>query len=79
VGVADGGVGADVMIKRVRGLLGDGDEILRVFLGHGVVERVSGGDGADQDEHDQFHSLLAVIRSVEEADPGAGKINRQRM
>ena len=39
----------------------------------GVVERVGGGDGADQDQHDQPHALLPVVGAVEEADAGAGE------
>jgi hypothetical protein len=38
-----------------------------------VVERVGGGDGADEDEHDQSHALLPVIGAVRKADAGAGK------
>ena len=41
--------------------------------GDGVVERVGGGNGADEDEHDQAHALLSVVGAVEEADAGAGE------
>ena len=38
-----------------------------------MVERVGGGDGADEDEHDEAHALLPVVGAVREADAGAGK------
>ena len=38
-----------------------------------MVEGVGGGDGADEDEHDEAHALLAVVGAVEEADAGAGE------
>jgi hypothetical protein len=44
-----------------------------------VVERVGGGDGADEDEHDEAHALLAVVGAVEEADAGAGEDQQARM
>jgi hypothetical protein len=72
VGIAYGSVGADVFAEVSRPA-GDGDEILRVFVGDGVVERVGGGHGADQDEHDQAHAFLSVVGAVEEADAGAGE------
>ena len=38
-----------------------------------MVQRVGGGHGADQDQHDEAHAFLAVIGTVEEADAGAGE------
>ena len=38
-----------------------------------MVQCVSGGNCADQDEHDESHALLTVVRSVEEADARAGE------
>src|SRR5580698_7671613 len=73
VGVADNGIGADVFVDGVGGLLGDGDEILGILIGDGVVERVGGGNGADQDQHDQAHAFLSIVRAVEKADAGAGE------
>ena len=40
-------------------------------VGHRSVQRISGGHDADQDEHDQPHALLTVVRPVREADAGA--------
>ena len=36
-----------------------------------MVHGVGGGNGADQDEHDQAHALLSVVRAMEETDAGA--------
>ena len=47
-----------------------------IFM-HRTVQRVGGGHGADQDQHDQAHALLAVVGAVEEADQRAGD-NQQR-
>ena len=38
----------------------------------GAVQRISGGHGADQDQHDKTHALLTVVGTVREADAGAG-------
>ena len=38
-----------------------------------MVQRVSRGHGADEDEHDQTHAFLAVVRTVEETDASAGE------
>ena len=38
-----------------------------------MVESVGGGNGADEDEHDEAHALLAVVGAVGEADAGAGE------
>ena len=54
-------------------MLGDGDEILRILVGDGMVESVGGGNGADENQHDQAHAFLSVVRAVEEADAGAGE------
>ena len=43
------------------------------LIGDGVVESVGGGDGADEDQHDEAHAFLSVIGAVEEADAGAGE------
>ena len=47
-----------------------------------MVQRVGCGDSADEDEHNEAHALLSVIRAVEEADAGAGEhhegTNRER-
>ncbi len=40
---------------------------------NGVVQRISGRHGADQDQHDQTHALLSIVRAVGEADAGAGE------
>src|SRR5208282_4661947 len=73
VSVADRSVWADVFSKSVGGLLGNGDEILRVFVCNGVIESIGGGHSSDQNEHDQAHAFLSVVRSVEKADAGAGE------
>ncbi len=46
-------------------------ELLYLALGQSAVERIGGRHGADEDEHDQAHALLAIIRPMEEADQGA--------
>ena len=38
-----------------------------------MVERIGRRHRADQDEHDQAHTLLAVVGAVEKADAGAGQ------
>src|SRR5580698_8080868 len=70
--VANDGGRRDVMIQHVRSLGGDGDEILRLLIGDGVIDGVRGGYRADEDEHDEAHAFLAVIGTVEEADSRAG-------
>ena len=40
---------------------------------HRAVERIGRRHRADQDQHDQPHALLTVIRAMEEADAGAGQ------
>ena len=35
-----------------------------------MVQRVSAGHGADEDEHDEAHAFLAVVRTVEETGNG---------
>ena len=72
-GVADDGVGRDVVIEDLFGLLGDNSEVLDLAEADGVVEGVGGGDGADEDEHDEAHALLAVVGAVTEADAAAGE------
>ncbi len=61
-----------VAVENVPGLFGRGDEVLDLRGAYSVVERVGGGDRADENQHDQPHALLAVIGAVVEADPGAG-------
>src|SRR4029077_8350452 len=56
-----------------RSLLGDGDEILRLLEGDGMIQSVSRRNRADQDQHDQTHSLLTIVRSMEETDAGASE------
>ena len=79
VGDLGAGIGAETAVlvhmpvENAAGLLGGGDELLNIVGGDGVVERVSGGHGADEDQHDQAHALLAVVGAVEEADAGAGE------
>ena len=75
--IADHRIGGNVMVEDVGRLLRDGDEVLRLLGGDGVVQRVRGGDRADQDQHDQPHALLSVVRAVRKADAGAGE-NQQR-
>ena len=45
----------------------------RLAFRQGAVERVGRRHGADQDQHDQAHALLAVVRAVGEAHAGAGQ------
>ena len=60
---------------RQRGLClrGDRDELADVFLVHGAVQRVGGGNSAYQYEHDESHALLTVIAAVEKAHARAGQ------
>jgi len=58
--------------QRVRNLLGDGNEVEELIGADGVVEGVGCGHSADQDEHDETHALLSVVRAVREADTAAG-------
>ena len=39
----------------------------------GAVEGVGGRNGAYEDEHDEAHALLTVVRAVREAHAGAGE------
>ncbi len=48
-------------------------ELRHLVVRHGAVERVGRRHRADQDQHDQAHALLAVIRAMGEADTGAGE------
>ena len=63
------GLGCDDLARGVRVL----DEGLDLARGHRAVQRIGGRHGADQDQHDQAHALLAVVRAVEEADQRAGE------
>ena len=48
-------------------------------VGDGVVERVGGGHGADENEHDEAHAFLPVVGAVGEADAGAGEDEQARI
>ena len=63
----------DMAIENPPGLLRRDDEVLHLRRTDGVVERVSRRNRADQDQRDQPHPFLPVIRSVEETDAGAGQ------
>ena len=54
------------------GLFGYGSEILYLTVANRVIKGIRGGHRADQDQHDESHALLAVVRAVEEAHAGAG-------
>ena len=71
--IIDDGVRVNVGGHYLGGLFGHGDEILNLAVTDGVIERIRGGHGADQNQHDESHALLAVVRAVEEADAGAGQ------
>ena len=47
-------------------------EFLHLTGRHRTIERIGGGNGADEDEHDQPHALLAVVGAMGERDAGAG-------
>jgi len=49
------------------------DEVLNLIRRHRAVQGVGGGDCADQDQHNEPHTLLSVIRSVRKTDTGAGE------
>ena len=53
----------------LRGLL----ELRDLRFRQRAVQRIGGRHGADQDQHDQAHALLAVVGAVREADAGAGE------
>ena len=73
VGVLQDGAGLDVVAESAGDLRGDGGEGLDLVGADGVVERVGGGDGADEDEHDEAHALLSVVGAVAVADAAAGE------
>ena len=52
---------------------GDRDKLVDILLVHGPIQRVSRGHRADQDQHDEAHAFLPVIRAVREAHAGAGQ------
>src|SRR6202020_3342429 len=60
-GVGNHGAGRDVVIEDAGGLGGNGHEVLSLLRVHGMIHGVGGGNGSDQDEHDQTHSLLAIV------------------
>ena len=49
------------------------DEVVDILLVHGAIQRVGRGHGADQDQHDEAHAFLAVVRSMREAHARAGQ------
>ena len=54
------------MVEHVGGFCGDGNEVLSLLKIDGVIDGVRSGNGADEDEHDQAHAFLTVVRAVEE-------------
>ena len=48
-------------------------EVLGLFCRHGMIQRVGRRDRADENQHDQPHALLPVVRAVREADAGASQ------
>ena len=60
------------------GLFGSRDEVLNIVRADRMIQRIRRGHRADQNQHDQSHALLPVVRSVEEADAGAGEHQQQR-
>jgi hypothetical protein len=46
------------------------DNVLNVRRPGPRVQRKRAGQNSDQDQHNQAHAFLAVVRSVEEADAG---------
>ena len=62
-----------VGIKDFAGAVRRGNELLHISRCNGVVQCIGRGHGADQDQHDQSHTLLSVVGTVEEADAGAGE------
>ena len=69
----EGGGVVVILLERGGDLGGDGYEGLYFLGAHGVVERVGGGDGADEDEHDEAHAFLAVVGTVGVGDAAAGE------
>jgi hypothetical protein len=64
---------AHMAVEDLPRLFGGGDKALHLRRADGVVEGIGRGNGADEDEHDEAHALLAVVGTVEEADAGAGE------
>ena len=60
-------------MQRAGGLGGDGGEGDDRIPVDRVVQGVGRGHGADQDEHDEAHALLAVVGAMGEADASAGE------
>src|SRR6202012_2023850 len=52
---------------------GGGGQLLDGSLIGAQVDREGGGQDADQDQHDQAHAFLAVVRAVTEAYASAGE------
>ncbi len=48
--------------------MADRQEGLRLGWRDGLVQRVGGRHGADQDQHDEAHALLTVEKAVHKAD-----------
>ena len=63
-------------VENVAGLFRGGNEGLNFQGADSMVQRIGRGNCADEDEHDQAHALLAIVRTVKEADTGTGK-NKQ--
>ena len=66
-------------VERLRGVHRAVEERLNVAVRHGAVQRIGRRHDADQDQHDQAHALLAVVRAVREADAGAGEDQQARI
>ena len=72
-GIAHDRVLVDVVAENSGYLRRDGNKIHDIPCSHGVIQRVRRRHRADEDEHDQAHALLSVVRAVAKTDTGAGK------
>ncbi len=55
--------------QRTLGHVCDGDELGHLARWHGAIQRVSERHGADEDQHDEPHPLLPIVRAVREETP----------
>ena len=72
-GVAHHVVACGMLLDDHRGLGRCSLELLHVVRRRRVVQSVGGRHRAEQDQHDETHALLAVVRAMREADTGAGQ------
>jgi hypothetical protein len=71
--IAENGVAGGLLLDDFLRGCGIGRESGELAVGQRAVQGISRGDRADQDQHDQPHPLLPVIRAVGETDRRTGE------